>query len=174
MNPANLQPQNPAPKQAPNPVPPQIKQPVPPPIKQPPPDAGDKAAKERDLPNPIAWNAVPQEEPEKAKARRRAQRDWVRANTIDAYESVGSKNPKWDAAAREALEAAVRMWAGPLEKGHVRFQWWKAAQRAVDAGCDDPFIRYLVIQKGRDLRTKVPDDWVSEEIKVADALVASR
>lgn len=158
------QPMNPAAKQAPGQARPPDKLTIPG-------DLGKKAL--GDSPNPVAYNPVPQEEPAKAEERRRRWREFHRANTVTAYDRVGKKNPKWDAEARKALEAAARLWSGNLNGGDDRVDAWKAAKRALDAGCDDPLIRYLHARLGDDLRKTSAATLADELAKAADALEAS-
>jgi hypothetical protein len=122
---------------------------------------------------PLIYTPVPQEERAKVEARRRARRAWERASTVEAYQRVGHKDPKWDAAALGSLEAAARLWTGPLTRGHDRVASWRAAKRAIDAGCDDPYIRYLYVRLGHGLRTESDEDLAAHFARVADALEAS-
>src|SRR5579864_1346938 len=74
---------------------------------------------------------------------RREWLDWNRRTTVDAYNKVGKRDPKWDTEANEALEAASRVYSlpdyPPIGYEDVR----KPARAAIDAGCDDPLIVYL-------------------------------
>jgi hypothetical protein len=68
---------------------------------------------------------------------------WNRATIGGAYEKVGKKNPKWDAAAREALEAAARMAGKAIDPASGPEDVFGPAKKAVEAGCDDPMILFL-------------------------------
>jgi hypothetical protein len=71
--------------------------------------------------------------------------DWYVKNFVDAYERIGRKNPKWDAAAREVLRArAVGLAASPnhsVTRDESDTVWF-AFKRAREAGCDDPLVVY--------------------------------
>jgi tetratricopeptide (TPR) repeat protein len=111
---------------------------------------------------------VPQQDPSVRDRARAARLIQLRQDYAGAYERFGRKNPKWDAAAREALEAWARVQARPdvigndavvpREAGRRALEGnrrspdsgcddqvvaWKAAVRALAAGCDDPLIHYV-------------------------------
>jgi hypothetical protein len=70
--------------------------------------------------------------------------DWYRTTILGSYEKHGRKSPKWDAAARSALEAYLPMRAAkgptdPQERGKLALH----LKAAIAAGCDDPYIQYL-------------------------------
>lgn len=61
---------------------------------------------------------------------------------VQDYARVGSRSPKWDTPAREALDAMVRLWAvefTPTNDEHDVI--WHAVKKARQAGCDDPLVR---------------------------------
>lgn len=61
---------------------------------------------------------------------------------LEDYDRVGRKSEKWDVAAKEALAAAVRLWAlefSPTSDEHDVI--WYAVKKAREAGCDDPLVR---------------------------------
>jgi hypothetical protein len=81
-----------------------------------------------------------------AQARRRAGRlAWHRATTVEAYDRVGGRDPKWDSAARLALSEFANSWAAPgmAAKDHGRAAD-AAATEALAAGCTDPLVKYIV------------------------------
>ena len=84
--------------------------------------------------------------PDAAKIEQRIARDvaWFQATLPAAYERAGAKNPKWDAAATEALTAAAQLWSDdPKRPGNEHERAWQASRRAIKAGCDDAMVRYV-------------------------------
>jgi hypothetical protein len=76
--------------------------------------------------------------------RRRDRLEWNRRTLVGAYDKVGRKDARWDKNAREALEAAARMHARQVDPVCIyQGSLFIPAQRAVDAGCDDPLILYI-------------------------------
>ncbi len=68
---------------------------------------------------------------------------WNRKTLQRAYDQVGKKDPRWDVPAREALELAARMFAKQVDPVINNAEIHAKAKKAVDAGCDDPMIKYL-------------------------------
>jgi hypothetical protein len=92
--------------------------------------------------------AIPQD-PAAQEARRKDRLAWHRATTVEAYDRVGKRDPKWDTAARRALTAFAESWALPWFPAKEQTRTAdEAARQAVAAGCDDPLIEYVV---GRNL-----------------------
>jgi hypothetical protein len=64
---------------------------------------------------------------------------------LAAYDEAGKKDAKWDATVREAIELAS---APARDDAKIEAQTSArvaaALKKAVDAGCDDPFARYLL------------------------------
>lgn len=73
---------------------------------------------------------------------------WNRATLGDAYARVGKQDPKWDEAAREALDRAARMFSYREDPVVTPEDVFRPARRAVQAGCDDPLILYLYALTG--------------------------
>ncbi|OAI51258.1 hypothetical protein AYO44_04995 [Planctomycetaceae bacterium SCGC AG-212-F19] len=86
---------------------------------------------------------VPQPPPEEIAKYRRDKLAWERAATVEVYEKVGKKNAKWDAEARLALEAVAKYFSRPEYYMGQKEIAWEHADKAIRAGCDDPFIKYL-------------------------------
>src|SRR5437867_6759549 len=63
-------------------------------------------------------------------------------SALEAYDQVGKKDPKWDALAREAIALMTKPPA-LRPKGETDQTVVDAFKKAIDAGCDDPFILYL-------------------------------
>jgi hypothetical protein len=88
---------------------------------------------------------VPGPSPEASKSSD-ARLDWCMEVTSDGYNKAGSRNPKWDGAAREALQrfAQVRAY-GPDIEGFAHLLRYHVS-RAIELGCDDPLIKYLQVR----------------------------
>lgn len=70
--------------------------------------------------------------------------EWNRRTLVGAYEKVGKKDPRWDAKAREAMEKAARMFSLQVDPEVAPEEVHAPAKAAVDAGCDDPMVLYLL------------------------------
>ena len=69
--------------------------------------------------------------------------EWNRATTLASYDNGGHTNPKWDAAAREAIVMQVRPRFDPNRSSKDDQRIAAAIQKAIDLGCDDPFVLYV-------------------------------
>ena len=90
---------------------------------------------------------IPQDEARQA-ARRRRVRERYERQILNAYESAGRRDPRWDAAARTALRGLVEALCGRSTTIYVHHERTAldSARKAVAAGCTDPFIRYLTLR----------------------------
>lgn len=70
---------------------------------------------------------------------------WNRRTLGEAYEAGGRKDPNWDSPAREALRVIAFLWANaaPPDIPDGQRHCYDHAQKAVDAGCDDPLVLYV-------------------------------
>ena len=83
---------------------------------------------------------------EAARAKLREQREerlrWELATTVEAYDRIGTKNPRWDAAARDALTRYAEFLAcTSSDKCDGEFK--DVFQKALSAGCTDPLVVYF-------------------------------
>ena len=62
---------------------------------------------------------------------------WNESTALAAYDAAGKKDPKWDAAAREG----IKLFTDPAKTGQAETR--AALEKAIQAGCDDPFVLYL-------------------------------
>lgn len=73
--------------------------------------------------------------------------DWNFKTLVDAYQKAGHTNPKWDEPAKRALTELARSRSRCTESNEA---WGLIISTnciaAMDAGCDDPMIRYLYIR----------------------------
>jgi len=92
----------------------------------------------------------PWQEPRRRIARARAeQAEWNLTTALSAYENAGSKDAKWDDAARQAITLFFKTHSAANPPAR------KAAEQAIEAGCNDPFILYI---EGRILEEIGPKD----------------
>jgi hypothetical protein len=120
-----------------------------------------RVALDPDLKPPeVASPPVPRDSAAQERARTALEKQ-LREEYPAAYERHGHKDPRWDAAAREALQAWVRFQVRPayrelldtggyyqsvpfdFQVGEDQVVAWKATQRAINAECDDALILYL-------------------------------
>jgi hypothetical protein len=82
--------------------------------------------------------------PEQAKEQRLT---WNLKTLVEAYEKAGHTNPKWDEPAKRALTEFARSRSQCVESNEA---WGLIVSSnciiAVNAGCDDPMIRYLYVR----------------------------
>lgn len=103
-------------------------------------------------------------------ARRRL--EWNMKTLVGAYDKVGSRNQKWDAAAREVLTAFAEIRcqsANPKDSDRLLSVVQSGCERASAAGCDDAMISYLHARN----REGTPKDISDALIKAAAAMDAS-
>jgi hypothetical protein len=86
--------------------------------------------------------AIPQDRA-RIEQRRREKREWYRRSIVEAYDRVGKKDPRWDAAAREALEAGVRYFTREVDPVANPRSVQGLTKKAIEAGCDDPMVLYV-------------------------------
>ena len=66
---------------------------------------------------------------------------WSRKTSIEAYQQVGRKDPKWDAAATEGITLVAGLWEKAGKPGQDR-KAYDLCMTAINSGCDDPLILY--------------------------------
>ncbi|WP_165251508.1 hypothetical protein [Paludisphaera soli] len=116
---------------------------------------------------------VPQDRA-KSEGRAREWLDWNRRTLAGAYDKVGERDPRWDAKAREALEKAARMFSLQVDPIVQPAEILAPAGAAVDAGCDDPLIRYLIRRVADLPRDAKPAEYAARMEEAADAMAASK
>ncbi len=99
--------------------------------------------------------------------------DWNMETLVGAYEKVGLKSPKWDSAARTALKhfAQVRAY-GPNVEGFPT-QIRNYTSMAVNAGCNDPLIKYLHGRFVLDASRKTPEQMAEIWEEIVNGLESS-
>jgi tetratricopeptide (TPR) repeat protein len=69
---------------------------------------------------------------------------WVKSSLHEAYENSGHKNPVYDDKAHHGIDLMIPLGADPLHGSRsIREQAMRALGDAINAGCDDPFIKSL-------------------------------
>jgi hypothetical protein len=72
---------------------------------------------------------------------------WNLATLTNSYDASGHKNPKWDKDARDAMTEFARTKTASDDELEVLLDLTgDAADNAVNAGCDDPMVRYLYVR----------------------------
>lgn len=83
---------------------------------------------------------------------------WMRETTVLAYETAGTRSPKWDDAARRVLEAAARTWGrSPRQNGDENTIVMFSSLDAIHAGCRDPLVMYARARSITRYRAKPPE-----------------
>jgi hypothetical protein len=98
---------------------------------------------------------------------------WHKATLTQAYEIVGSRSPKWDAAATNALADFAQVRAGSADAETLVSLAGDSAQEAVQAGCNDPMIHYLYCRFAPEFSSKPLEDRQNEFQKMAQDLEVS-
>jgi len=72
---------------------------------------------------------------------------WNLKTLVDAYQKAGHTNPKWDEPAKRALTEFARV-RSQCTESNESWGWIIATncESAVQAGCDDPMVKYLFIR----------------------------
>lgn len=78
----------------------------------------------------------------KLRERRAVRLQWELATTLEAYERIGTKNPQWNDAARDALTRYANFLAG-TSNDECNDELKDAFQKALSAGCTDPLVVYF-------------------------------
>jgi hypothetical protein len=98
---------------------------------------------------------------------------WHKAALTGAYNTFGSRSPKWDAAATNALSGFALARAGNADAQTLVSLAGDSAQEAVQAGCNDPMVRYLYCRFAPELAAKPLDYRQNEFRKMARDMEAS-
>lgn len=99
---------------------------------------------------------------------------WNRQTLARDYERAGTRNPKWDSQATNALEAFARMRAIRSEPGtNLWNQFSEAVRAAMAAGCNDPLIRYLHVRAVGNEGGEDPKTSANEQRFAAHAMLNS-
>lgn len=100
---------------------------------------------------------------------------WCRTTLAGDYEANGARNPKWDASALDALSALADLWSGnPQRPGNEQERAWRASQKAVSAGCNDPLILYVHARMYETAALENLDDAVRLHREAASAVDGSQ
>jgi hypothetical protein len=83
----------------------------------------------------------------KVRERKTQRLAWESRTTLEAYDRIGNKDPRWDGAVRDALILNAKFLAGDCTdtcEGGLK----AAFQRAQSVGCTDPLVAYFGIRLG--------------------------
>jgi len=121
-------------------------------------DAPSLSRSDQFVPPAAEFPPIPQDPVAQEKARQTRYQQ-QRMEFQRAYLRFGRRNILWDATVSEALEHFAKFQASPAyressetngwywnrleEVGDDQYRAWKAARRALEAGCNDPLIQYL-------------------------------
>lgn len=131
--------------------------------------AAQVVSTERESSNPAIRDAVPMDRT----AQRQKRYEWNRQVLIDDYLQFGNRNPKWDEAATNAMEASARNdVADPIEQEVVSERCARYARQAVQSGCDDPILLQLDLFFGGLAEVEAPPTAMSEACATNAARVA--
>jgi hypothetical protein len=126
-------------------------------------DAEDPGAVEE------AGGAIPQD-PKRQEQRRRDILAWNRRTLGGAYERVGKKDPRWDGPAREALDAAARHFSREIDPVTMHTEVHSAAKKALEAGCDDPLVRYVHARSSSGVNFPGTEEYIGRAVEAAAAM----
>ena len=100
---------------------------------------------------------------------------WYRSHTLAAYKKAEYTNELWDKAAIEALELFSRVSADPKEQTRSNQETLRRQLlSAVDAGCQDPLIRYLRLEYAPDEIQPTPDKIIAAWVRVCSQIDKTR
>ena len=128
-------------------------------------------------PAPAASVGVDQPIPQdlaRMERRRRERLEWNRRTVGGAYDRIGKRDPRWDEAARQAMDLAARMFSEEVDPEVTAYDVHGPAKAAVDAGCDDPMLLYLYTRSLLGPNYPGEAEMIRRMRAVAEALAASR
>ena len=95
---------------------------------------------------------------------------FFRASLVDAYDTAGTRNPKWDAEAHKVLELAVKRWVEPQVDPDIDWQIMVIGDRAYDHGCGDMAVLNQVLRAHMSLEISVKTGLIEKlSQNIADA-----
>ena len=97
---------------------------------------------------------------------------WNLETLVEAYDQVGTKDPRWDAAARDVLRAFAELRSGGGEEVSSRLPG--LARAAAEAGCTDPLVAYLVLRFTRAPFESADESLATDYRRVAAELARSK
>jgi len=119
------------------------------------------------MPEHLRQPAIPQDQV-RMKHLRAERLARARSSTIEAYKKVGRTDAKWDAAAEAALEKVAIAKANDDRDVDAAEAAWEALTKAIELGCDDPYVRYVHFNYTRAFERSAGDK--KEIARVARAL----
>ena len=120
-----------------------------------------------------AESAIPQD-PAKMEQRRLESLEWNRRSLGEAYDKVGKRDKRWDAAAREALDKAARRFSQQVDPVVTTDDIHVATKKAIAAGCNDPMILYLYARTTEGKAYPGPEAYEKRFRDAGKAMAASR
>ncbi len=98
---------------------------------------------------------------------------WNRDTFLADYEHSGRANPRWDAAARMIITISTRSRANQILAPSASRRLNEAIQQAVDQGCDDPTVRFLIERRHDEIGDATQAELVERLTPVSEAVLAS-
>ncbi len=96
---------------------------------------------------------------------------WYRSRALSGYHKGTHTNTAWNSVVTNAFEMYARLAANPRErtaKSQKALQ--QHLQAAIEAGCNDPLVRYLRLENGTDAEEQSPDKVIAAYVSAADRL----
>jgi hypothetical protein len=91
----------------------------------------------------------------KAPATRQDREKWNQSALKGTYETAGSRNPKWDKDAEDALSAYAKSRTASSDEAEMYTGLaGDSAENAVNESCNDPMVRYLYARYSTDAQAK--------------------
>ncbi|HTR42156.1 MAG TPA: hypothetical protein VMH87_11130, partial [Pseudomonadales bacterium] len=110
----------------------------------------------------------------KAPATRQDRDKWDQSALKGTYDTVGSRNSKWDKDAEDALTAYAQSRTAPDDEAEMISETiGDSAENAVNEGCNDPIIHYLDTRYSPDVRGKPLKDRQNLYLEAANGLQGS-
>ena len=110
---------------------------------------------------------------QKAQQERLSRLMWADRTLAAPYDKVGKKNPRWDRLVSDLMKTAVPLFLFP-DDADTHDDVYQPAQRAIEAGCDDPTVLYIYARTSTGRNFPGVDEYERRLQTAAAALESSR
>ena len=100
--------------------------------------------------------------------------EWYRHQMVEPYKQIGHSNPRWDKYAITAMESMALHWSESTTRQRDElFVGYHSAIEAIENGCTDPLIAYIMGKAGYDIGCMADSDATGWYVKAAQGMQES-